>query len=33
LIDGEVKKLIDNCYTETKELLVSKKDLMEKLAK
>ena len=33
LIDGEVKKLVDQCYNETKELLLSKKDIMEELAK
>lgn len=33
LIDGEVKKLVDEMYAETKELLLSKKDVMEDLAK
>ena len=28
LIDGEVKKLVDQCYRETKELLESKRELV-----
>jgi AFG3 family protein len=33
LIDGEVKKLVDECYAETKVLLESKREMMERLAK
>ena len=31
-IDQEVKKIVDECYARTKELLESKRDLIEKLA-
>ena len=31
-IDCEVKKIVDQCYQETKDLLVSKKELIEALA-
>ena len=31
-IDSEVKALVDTCYQETKELLESKRELIEKLA-
>lgn len=31
-IDVEVKKIVDDCYARTKELLLSKKDLIENLA-
>ena len=31
-IDIEVKKIVDDCYARTKELLLSKRDLIEKLA-
>ena len=31
-IDCEVKKIVDQCYQETKELLISKKELIEALA-
>jgi AFG3 family protein len=32
IIDDEVKNIIDGCYEKCKELLASKKDLIEKLA-
>ena len=32
-IDFEVKKIVDDCYSETKALLESKRDLIEQLAK
>ena len=31
-IDEEVKRIVDDCYNETKELLESKRELIEKLA-
>ena len=31
-IDHEIKKIVDNCYAETKELLESKRELIEQLA-
>ena len=31
-IDCEVKKIVDQCYQETKDLLISKKELIEALA-
>ncbi len=30
LIDSEVKKIIDSCYDRCKELLLSKKEIIEK---
>lgn len=33
MIDSEVRKLVYQCHAETTELLMSKKDLMESLAK
>jgi len=30
IIDEEVKKIVDECYQRTKELLTSKKDLIHK---
>ena len=31
-IDGEIKKIVDECYQSTKELLESKRELIEALA-
>ena len=31
-IDFEVKKIVDDCYAQTKALLESKRELIEKLA-
>ena len=33
MIDIEVRKLIDECFTNTKNLLIEKKDKLEELAK
>jgi len=32
LIDEEVKEIIDRCYRETKEMLIEKRELLDKMA-
>jgi cell division protease FtsH len=32
MIDEEIKEIIDKCYKETKEMLIEKRELLDKMA-